>query len=170
MAPFVKFLGHIIDKDGIRPLPAKVRAVARPTSITELKPYLGLISYYGRFLPHLSTTLAPLYKLLSNGVDWYWSSVQEDAFKKSKESLISADLLIHFDPDLPLVLACDASAYGIGVISAHVMPDGTERPIAYASRTLEHNYSQIEKEGLSCVFGIKRFCVLPLWSSFYSHY
>ena len=55
---------------------------------------------------------------------------------KSKELLTSADLLIHFDPDLPLVLACDASAYGIGTVLAYVMPDGTERPIAYASRTL----------------------------------
>ena len=163
MAPFVEFLGHIIDKDGIRPLPAKVQAVQqapRPTSITELKSYLWLISYYGKFLPRLSTTLAPLYKLLSKGVDWYWSSVHEDTFMKSKELLTSADLLIHFDPDLPLGLACDASAYGIGAVLAHVMPDGTERPIAYASRTLnpaERNYSQIEKEGLSCVFGIKRF-------------
>ena len=141
MAPLVEFLGNIIDKDGIRPLPAKVRVVQqapRPTSITELKSYLGLISYYGKFLPHLhvSTTLAPLYKLLSKGVDWYWSSVQEDAFKKSKELLTSADLLIHIDSDLPLVLACDASAYGIGAVLAHVMPDGTERQIAYASRML----------------------------------
>ena len=88
---------------------------------------------------------------------------------KSKELLTSADLLIHFDTDLPLVQACDASAYGIGAVLAHVMPDGTERSIAYASRTLspaERNYSQIEKEGLSCVFGIKRFSLVIILLSY----
>ena len=67
---------------------------------------------------------------------------------------------MHFDPQLPLILACDASAYGIGAVLAHHMPDGYENPIGYASRTLNKakcNYSQLEKEGLLCVFGVKHF-------------
>ena len=69
-------------------------------------------------------------------------------------------LLVHFDPKLKLLLACDASAYGVVAVLAHRIPDGSERPIAYTSRTLlkaECNYSQLEKEGLACVFGVKSF-------------
>ena len=128
------------------------------TNLTELKSYyIGLLSYYGKFLPHLPTCLAPLYQLLGKDVPWKWSSEQEAALGKSKELLTSAPLLVHYNPDLPLSLA---SAYGIGAALAHRMPDGSEKPIAYASRTLnsvERNYSQIEKDGLSCVFKVKRF-------------
>ena len=58
------------------------------------------------------------------------------------------------------MLACDASSYGVGAVLAHKMPFGSERPVGYASRTLtsaERNYSQLEREGLACIFGIKRF-------------
>jgi len=93
-------------------------------------------------------------------VIWQWTSEQVAAFGKLKELLISSPLLVHYNPDLPLILACNMSAYGLGAVLAHCMPDGSEKPIAYASTTLnpaERNYSQIERKGLSCVFGVKRF-------------
>ena len=73
--------------------------------------------------------------------------------------LTAEPLLTDYNPQWPLVLACDASFYGVGAILAHMMPDGSEKLIAYTSRTLNaaENYSQIEKEGLSCVFGVKKF-------------
>ena len=74
--------------------------------------------------------------------------------------LQSSQLLVHFNPQLPLMLSCDASAFGIGAVLAHKMSDRSEKPIGSASRTLnkaERDYSQLEKEGLSCVFGVKHF-------------
>ncbi len=163
LAPAVTYLGHRIDAEGLHPLPDKVKAVHEapaPRDVTELKSFLGLLTYYGKFLPKLATHLAPLYGLLKKDHPWKWGQQQKDAFQKSKELLTSSRLLVHFDPKLDLILACDASAYGIGAVLAHRMPDGTEKPVGYASRTLskaERNYSQLEKEGLSCIFGIKRF-------------
>jgi hypothetical protein len=163
LAPSVSYLGYKIDGEGLHPLPEKVKAIQdapTPKNVTELKSYLGLLTYYGKFLPNLSTHLAPLYQLLRHNTKWKWSVAQEKAFQKSKELLVSSNLLIHFNSNLPLVLACDASQYGIGAVLAHRLPDGSERPIGYVSRTLntaERNYSQLEKEGLACVFGVKRF-------------
>ena len=163
MAPSVTYLGHKIDKDGIRPLAEKVRAVQKapePKNVTELKAYLGLLSYYGRFMPNFAHTIAPLYRLLCASTHWQWTSHEQNAFEASKELLAAPRVLAHYDPQLPLVLACDALPYGLGAVLAHRYPDGTEKPVAYASRTLsaaEKNYSQIEKEGLACVFGVKHF-------------
>ncbi len=130
------------------------------TSVQELKAYLGLLTYYGKFLPKLSSVLFPLYRLLRKDVAREWSEEEEKAFSRSKKMLTSSNLLTHYNPQLPLILACDASAYGIGAVLAHRMSDGSEKPIGYVSRTLtkaEKNYSQLEKEGLSCVVGIKKF-------------
>ena len=84
----------------------------------------------------------------------------ERAFQLAKISLSSANVLVHYNPELPLVLECDASPYGVGAIISHHFPDGVERPIAFASRSLnatEKNYSQIEKEGLGIIFGLSNF-------------
>ena len=84
MVPTVSFLGHRIDADGLHPLDDKVRAIEAaptPTNVTELKSYLGLLTYYGKFLPNLATKLAPLYKLLQHRVSWRWTSAQDAAFR-----------------------------------------------------------------------------------------
>lgn len=85
---------------------------------------------------------------------------QAKAFVNSKKLLLSSNCLTHFDISRELTLVCDASNYGLGAVLSHKMSDGTDSPIAYASRTLnpaERNYSQLEKEGLACVFGVKKF-------------
>ena len=118
---------------------------------------MGLLFYYSYFLPNLSTTLAPLYLLLKDSVRWQWTSDQAAA---SKKLLRKSSLLVHFDPTLNIILACDASAYGIGAALSHQMPDGSEKPLGFASRTLtkaEQNYSQIDKEALACVFRVQKF-------------
>ena len=77
-----------------------------------------------------------------------------------KQALTTTTVLAHFDPDIPIGLACDASAVGIGPVIYHKYENGTEKPIAYASKTLsssEKNYSQIEREALSIIFGVKKF-------------
>ena len=163
MVPSVTYLGHQIDASGLHPLPDKVRAIEEaraPNNVTELKSYLGPLTYYGKFLPNLATQLAPLYQLLRKEHPWMWGQQQKKSFQTSKKLLTSSRLLVHFNPYMELILACDASAYGIGALLAHKMPDGTEKPVGYASHTLtkaEKNYSQLEKEGLSCIFGIKQF-------------
>ena len=137
-----------------------IKEAPNPTCVTELKSYLGLLTYYSKFLPNLSTTLAPLYTLLQKDYPWRWTGEEEKAFITSKELLTSESLLVHFDPKLKLILASDASAYDIGVVLAHCLPDGSEKPIGYVSRSLskaERNYSQLEKEGLACIFGVKKF-------------
>ena len=80
--------------------------------------------------------------------------------KTAKQLLTTSNLLIHYDPSLLLKLATDASQYGLGAVISHVLPTGEERPIAFASRSLsasKKNYSQIDKEALSLIFGIKKF-------------
>ena len=163
MGSSVTYLGYRIDKEGLHPLADKVKALKQapqPRNITELRSFLGLLTYYGKFLPHLPSVLAPLYELLRRNVPWNWESRQEVAFNKAKELLTSSKVLVHFDPKLDLILACDASSYGVGAVLAHRMTDGSEKPIAFVSRTLtesEQRYAQIEREGLACVFGVTKF-------------
>ena len=161
-ATSVEYLGHVIDKNGLHPSPSKVQAIKQapqPTNVTELKSFLGLVNYYHKFLPNLSTSLAPLHSLLRKNSRWNWSTEHSKAFTKVKSLLQSSSLLVHYDDKKPLLLACDASPYGIGAVLSHRMNDGSDKPITFISRTLapaEKNYSQLEKEALAILFAVKR--------------
>ncbi|XP_048828016.1 uncharacterized protein K02A2.6-like [Brienomyrus brachyistius] len=163
MKSSVSYLGHVIDAMGIHPMGEKTDAIQKaavPKNVTELRSFLALLNYYGKFISNLSTLIQPMTALLHKDVVWEWSEKCQSAFEKAKQSLQSDKLLVHYDPDLPLMLACDASPYGVGAVISHKMNDGSERPIAFASRMLtktEQNYSQIEKEALGLVFGVMKF-------------
>ena len=107
MVSAVTFLGHKVDKDGLHLLPDRINAVLNaptPRNIHELKSYLGLLSYYSKFLPKLSTVFAPLYRFLRKDTHWRWKAAEEKDFELSKELLTSFRLLVHFNPTLPLIL------------------------------------------------------------------
>lgn len=163
LLPRVEYLGHAIDEKGVHPTQEKVRAIKEapvPKNVTELRSFLGILNYYGKFMANLSTQLAPLHELLQKKRVWSWGPRQKKAFELAKGALQEDTLLVHYDGSKPLVLACDASPYGLGAVLSHVMENGEERPVAYASRTLtpaEKNYAQLEREGLAIVFGVKRF-------------
>ena len=161
--PEVRYLGHKINCNGLHPLDDKVKAIVEapaPRNVTELKSYLGLLNYYGRFLPNLSTTLAPLHYLLKKGIVFSWGKQQTKAFEASKQLLTSSKVLAHYDPKRELILTCDASAYVVGAVLAQKDSEDNEHPIAFASRSLapaEKNYSQLNKEALAIIFAVKRF-------------
>ena len=163
LRPSVEYLGHCVDATGLHTTPSKVEAVKeapQPRNVQELRSFLGLVHYYGKIMPNLATLLNPLNLLLRDGSKWVWTEECSRAFKEAKQLLITAPILAHYDPTLPIKMAGDASAYGIGAVISHTYPDGTERPISFASRTLspsEQNYPQIENEALSLVYGIKNF-------------
>lgn len=169
----IVYLGFQLTRDGIRPLRQHVAAIAalpRPSNVKELQAFLGKIAYYHKFLPSAAEVAHPLHQLLRKNVPFTWSDACERAFVRLQEQLQSAPCLATFRPGQHLVLATDASQYGLGAVLAHRYADGSERPIAYASKTLneaQRRYSQIEKEALSIVYGLKKFSVFLYGSKFH---
>ena len=159
----VTYCGYVVSKGGVRPMPENVEAVRdapAPTNVKELKSFLGMVTYYNMYMQDLATLTEPLHNLLRKSVPWVWSRECDIAFQKIKEMLSGAPLLVHFDMTRPIVVHCDASEYGVGVVLSHLLENGEERPVGFASRTLspaERNYATIEKEGLALVYAVKKF-------------
>ena len=132
----VTYCGFVINGTGIQPMAKEVEEIKNapePKNINQLRAFLGILNYYHRFLPDVATLLEPHHKLLRQGIEWKWQEKQQTAFAQVKELLQSADLLVHFDPEKELILACDASNYRVAAVLSHKQVDGTERPIGYAS-------------------------------------
>ena len=101
----------------LHPTKEKVRAIVEAPAqqnVSQLKSFLGMLNYYCKFLPNLSTVLAPLYSLLHKNRTWQWKPAQESAFTEAKRLLTSSQVLVHYDSCKPLVLSCDASPYVTG--------------------------------------------------------
>ena len=163
MADEVIYLGHRINKNGVSPVKSKVDDLIKtpePRDLKQLIAFLGAVGYYRRYLPDLSTIIAPLDKLRGAKVAWRWTEVEQSAFCKLKALLSSEHVVACYNPKLPVKVESDASAVGLGAVISHIFPDGSEKPIEYASRKLsesECRYSQIDKEALGIIWAVRRF-------------
>ena len=134
----VAFLGHIVDAEGVHCDPAKADAVRdweTPTTVTEIRSFLGLASYYRRFVPKFSTMASPLTELTKKGQAFEWTDSCDEAFRILKQKLIESPVLSYpsrSDGDM-FVLDTDASDTGIGAVLSQIQ-DGNEKVISYASR------------------------------------
>ena len=122
----ITYLGHILDKEGMRLHPGKIKvitAMLEPQNQPELRSFLGMVQYYDSFIPGLATNCAVLNDLWQKNSKWNWTSEHTGAIEMVKASLTSADTLTHYDPSLPLSLVCDASPVGIGAVIFHTFPE-----------------------------------------------
>ena len=157
----VKHLGHIVRADGVRPDPEKVSALRRMevSSLKSLRAFLGLASYYRKFIPEFAHLTAPLVMLLKKNARWKWEEEQKRAVRSLVGLLSSAPILAHFDESLPTEIHTDASHLGLGAVLAQ-KADGEVKPVAFLSRSLseaEVKYHSNELECLALVWALKKF-------------
>ena len=108
----VQFCGHEIDKEGLHKTQEKIEGVVsapRPENVSQLGSFLGFVNYYNRFLPNASTVLHQLHQLLEQNSVWQWTEQCEQVFTEAKCMITSKQVLTHYDPVLPVRLACDVS-------------------------------------------------------------
>ena len=161
----VSYLGHVVTSQGIKPDQAKtekIRDYPAPTDISQVRQFLGLASYYRKFVPEFAKIAAPLHFLLKKDVEFQWSPECTQAFGKLKKALIHAPVLAYpqFNSTHPFILETDASTRGLGAVLAQQQDDGKVHPIAFASRSLttaEKNYAITELETLGLVWAVKTF-------------
>lgn len=158
----IEFCGYVIDKFGLHKNNKKIEAIKdmpRPQNVSEVRSFIGFVSYYSHFIPNVSKILQPLHNLLQKETKFIWSEACEKAFLEAKNEFISDKCLTFYDPNLPLILATDASPTGVGAVLSHKFPDGTEKPIRFISKSLNNTqkkYAQIDKEAHAIVFAVKK--------------
>ena len=159
----VDYLGHVVSADGIKTDPRKAQAVREfptPRNVREVRSFVGLASYYRKFIPNFSKVAGPLHALTKKDVVFTWTPECQSAFQELKRLLISAPLLTYPKFDRPFILETDASGDGVGAILAQCQDDNSVKPVAYASRSLqqhEKHYGVTELEGLAVVWAVKHF-------------
>lgn len=159
------FLGQELSCNGVRPTETKVKAVKQfriPETSEELRSFLGLISYVGRFIPDLATKTYTLRQLMVTPGKFNWLQAHTDAFEMLKNYVINAPILKYFDNERQTRLVVDASPVGLGAVLLQYENGSENQPlvIAYAAKSLsetEKRYCQTEREALAIVWGVERF-------------
>lgn len=157
------YLGHEISAGTIQPGLAKINCVAkykRPRNVHEIRQFIGLTSYFRKFIEGFALIARPLTELTKKDVEWQWGPDQEQAFHMLKQRLIERPVLGIYDQDAKTELHTDASKLGLGGILMQYQNDGSLKPIAYFSRVCtreESLYHSYELETLAVVESLKRF-------------
>ncbi|XP_062556732.1 uncharacterized protein K02A2.6-like [Armigeres subalbatus] len=168
----LEFLGHQLSEEGIRPTESRVQAIKQfrpPTTVAELRSFLGLVTYVGRFIPNLASKTDPLRCLLRTGATFKWSQIHQVAFDSIKAEIESTRFLGFFNPKDTTILIADASPTGLGAVLLQENTAKEKRIIAFASKALtdlERKYFQTEREALALVWAVEKFRLYLLGTTF----
>ncbi|XP_055633240.1 uncharacterized protein K02A2.6-like [Toxorhynchites rutilus septentrionalis] len=168
----LEFLGHELSGNGIRPTESRITAIEnfrKPSNVSELRSYLGLITYVARFIPQLAEKTASLRQLLKSGEKFIWNHVHDHAFEQIKSAVCSATFLGYFNPKNTSIVITDASPTGIGAVLLQQDTNGVRRIISFASKALteiERKYFQTEREALGIVWAVEKFRLYLLGTKF----
>lgn len=168
----LQFLGYDLSADGVKPTESRVQAIQEfraPLSASELRSFLGLVTYVGRFVPHLASKTDPLRSLLRKGVPFKWEEIHQKAFESIKQEILSTGFLGFFNPADTTLLIADASPTGLGAVLLQENRSNEKRIIAFASKALtdlERKYFQTEREALALVWAVERFKLFLLGTKF----
>jgi hypothetical protein len=163
LQPKLEFLGHIVSEEGIMADPAKIEKVKnfpRPTTRTKVRSFLGLASYYRKFIKDFSTIAQPLNQLLRKDSELEWTEKCQQSFDALKNRLITEPILSYPDFQQTFYLTTDGSAQGLGAVLSQRNDKGHERVIAYASKSLvgaQKQYGATELECLAVIWAIEHF-------------
>ncbi len=164
--PQLCYFGVILSANGLSPDPAKVDAVKnadQPTSVSEVRSFLGLTNYVSRFIPNYASIVEPLRLLTRQNVPWDWTDACQAALDSLKAHLSADTVMAYYDPNQEVDIITDASPVGLGAVLMQYQakaPQTTRRVISYASKTLtdtERRYSQTEREALAIKWACQKF-------------
>jgi hypothetical protein len=153
----MEYLGMIIRPGEVRMDPGKVAAVKdwpTPTTLKEVRAFIGFANFYRRFIKDFATVARPLHDLTKKDMPWQWHAEQQKAFDWLKEKFCCEPILKVYDPELPTRVEVDASGFATGGILSQKHADGLWHPVAYRSDSMskeEHNYEIYDREMLGCI-------------------
>jgi len=167
----LKYLGYVLDEEGLRTDPSKVTAVVNfpaPKTLRELRRFIGMCGWYRRFIENFATLISPMSELLKIKTKhcpktphkFSWTKEADQAFIKAKQVLVSAPVLTNPDYKRPFVIHADASDIGVGGVLSQKQGEEGEKPCAYFSAKLtsaERKYTTTEKECLAVLLSIENF-------------
>ena len=159
----VEYLGHLITPQGLKPNPKQAKAVVEfpvPESVTNVRQFLGLTSYYRRFIAQFAKVAAPLHALTRKDAVFRWTAECQEAFEALKAVITRSPVLAYPNFDVDFVLETDASVKGLGAMLSQYQSDGVLHPVAFASHSLspaERNYGVTDLETLAVVWAMQHY-------------